>query len=299
MKRILWVAIGFMVLGMTLIPVGDAIAKFLSNTTNYSASFLAWARFSLGACILLPLAFLNRSVSKPTYTFYARQSIRGVLIALTVVTIIKAVSLSPIAEVFGCFFIGPVLSVILSVILLGEKANKAEWLSVILGFVGVLLVVQPAFLGFSSLQPATIEFDVDRTGLYWALLAGIFYGFFLVATRWAAATGDPIYQVTWQFMVAALVLAPFAIADLLQYGVESLLFFIAMSFSSVLANYCSIQALARAKSAVLAPVVYMQVVAATLLGIVIFNEPLGIIAGLGLVIIVLSGFFRVSLPKHC
>jgi len=298
MKRVLWVAIGFMVLGMTLIPVGDAIAKFLSNTTAYSASFLAWARFSLGACILLPLVFLKRSASTLSYSFYARQSIRGVLIALTVVTIIKAVSLSPIAEVFGCFFIGPVLSVILSVILLGERAKMAEWLSVILGFVGVILVVQPAFFGFSSPQAATIDVVIDRSGLYWALLAGIFYGFFLVATRWAADIGDPLDQVTWQFMVAALVLAPFAIPDLLQYGVESLMFFFAMSLSSVLANYCSIQALARAKSAILAPVVYMQVVAATLLGIVIFNESLGIIAGLGLVIIVLSGFFRVPLPKH-
>ncbi len=287
-----------MVIGMTLIPVGDAIAKLLSNTTEYSASFLAWARFSLGAFILLPLAFIKRPTTKLCKAFYVKQSIRGLLIALTVVTIIKAVSISPIAEVFGCFFIGPILSVILSVFFLGERARVTEWLSVILGFVGVLLVVQPAFLGFSPPHNTAIDVVIDRTGLYWALLAGLFYGLFLVATRWAADIGDPIAQVTLQFVVAALVLAPFAMPDLMHYGVVSIGFLITMSVTSVMANYCSIQALARAKAAALAPVVYMQVVAATLLGIVMFDESLSFIAGLGLAIIVLSGFFRVSLPNQ-
>jgi len=278
MRRTLLIAVGFMVVGMVLIPVGDAIAKFLSGTTDYSASFLAWARFSLGACLLLPLACLNTAANTLSKTFFVKQSLRGLLIALTVVTIIKAVSLSPIAEVFGCFFIGPVLSVILSVFVLKERASAAEWLSVVLGFVGVLLVVQPALLGFDTANGTAVGGVVDRTGLHWALLAGVFYGLFLVATRWAANVGDPLAQVTLQFVVAALVLAPFGLPDLLQYGVSSLLLLIAMSVTSVMANYCSIQALARAKAAVLAPVVYMQVVAATLLGMVMFNESIGVIA---------------------
>lgn len=285
-------------MGMVLIPVGDAIAKFLSGTTLYSASFLAWARFTLGTCMLLPLALHKRKSSKLSGEFYVKQSIRGLLIALTVVTIIKAVSLSPIAEVFGCFFIGPILSVLLSVVVLGERASVAEWCSVIIGFVGVLLVVQPQFLGLDAFTNTGNAANIDRTGLYWALLAGVFYGLFLVATRWAAGIGAPMAQVTMQFATAALLLTPFAMPDLLKYGVVSLPFLVAMSMSSALANYFSIQALARVKAAALAPVVYMQVVAATLLGMIMFNESLGYVAGLGLVIIVLSGFFRISLPNN-
>lgn len=285
-------------MGMVLIPVGDAIAKFLSGTTLYSASFLAWARFTLGTCMLLPLALHNKKSSKLSREFYVKQSIRGLLIALTVVTIIKAVSLSPIAEVFGCFFIGPILSVLLSVFVLGERASVAEWFSVVFGFVGVLLVVQPEFLGLDSIANTSNTNNIDRTGLYWALLAGVFYGLFLVATRWAANIGAPMAQVTMQFATAALLLTPFAIPDLLKYGVVSLPLLVAMSMSSAMANYFSIQALARVKAAALAPVVYMQVVAATLLGMIMFSETLGYVAGLGLVIIVLSGFFRISLPDN-
>ncbi len=293
MNRNLWIAIGFMAMGMSLIPVGDAIAKQLSNTTAYSAPFLAWARFGLGACVLLPLAFRTAESRQLPKTFFLKQSLRGLLIALTVVTIIKAVSLSPIAEVFGCFFIGPVLSVVLSIFVLNEKASLAQWVSVVLGFIGVLLVVQPGFLGFEATSNTQ---DVDRSGLYWALLAGVFYGSFLVATRWAASVGPPLSQVAVQFAVAALLITPFAIANLISVGLVSVPLLIASSLSSVLANYFSIQALGRVTAAALAPVVYMQVVAATIIGLLFFNESLSIVASIGLALIIFSGFFRMRMP---
>jgi len=286
-------AIVFMLLGAAFIPVGDSIAKYLSNATDYSAIQLAWVRFSIGACLLLPIAAARVSFKKLDSTFMFRQSVRGVLIALTVSSIIQAVSLSPIAEVFGVFFIGPILSVILSVVVLKESASVAEWFSVVLGFVGVLLVVQPDFFGFFD-SGSTANEVVKRTGLYWALLAGVFYGCFLVATRWAAGGGPPLAQVSLQFLVAAIVLTPFAVLSFFDNGIQSLHWLIIMSITSLLANYFSILALARAPASTLAPVVYFQVVAATIIGLSVFGETLGLVAALGLSIIVISGFFRLS-----
>jgi len=293
MNRTIWLAIAFMALGMMLIPMGDGIAKHLSYTTEYSAAFIAWARFVLGACVMLPFALRKVTPGKLPKEFYSKQGIRGVLVALTVVCIIRAVSLSPIAEVFGAFFIGPVLSVILSVYMLGEKASVTEWFSVVLGFVGVLLVVQPDLSWLIRSNELTRAEYSQTAGLYWALLAGIFYGFFLVATRWAAGVGPPLAQVSVQFLVAAVVLTPFAIGNLIQHGLVSVYWLLLMGTTSVLANYFSILALARAKAAVLAPVVYMQVVAATVLGLLLFNETLDSTAALGLAIILLSGFLRI------
>jgi len=276
---------------MTLIPIGDSIAKYLSSVTSYPPVFLAWSRFLLGACIMFPLAIRTHGEASLTTTFYFRHSIRGLLIALTVVTIIKAVSISPVAEVFGAFFIGPVLSVILSVFLLNERASIADWLSVGFGFVGVLFVVQPEFIGFSksdgSLSPA------EQQGLYWALLAGVFYGSFLVSTRWAAGVGAPLAQVTMQFLVATLILTPFGLSVLIEQGVQLPWWLLLMGATSVLANYLSILGLARAKAATLAPVVYMQVVAATIIGVGFFGNQLGLFAAIGIGIIVLSGLLRI------
>lgn len=286
-------AIVFMLLGATFIPIGDAIAKHLSSVTDYTAIQLAWIRFSIGACILLPIAFAKFSITGLNRTFYVRQSVRGVLIALTVSAIIQAVSLSPIAEVFGVFFIGPILSVVLAVAMLKETASIAEWFSVVLGFAGVLLVVQPGFLGFADSGGMTNDAS-SRAGLYWALLAGVFYGCFLVATRWAAGFGPPLAQVSLQFLVAAIVLTPFALVSFFDKGIQSLYWLITMSVTSLLANYFSILALARASAGTIAPVVYFQVVAATIIGLSVFGETLGLVAAIGLIIIVVSGFFRLT-----
>jgi len=297
MNRNILLAIGFMAMGMILIPVGDAIAKYLFTITPYSATFLSWARFLLGTLILIPIALSQGAVRDLPKPFFVKHSIRGLLIALTVATIIKALSLSPIAEVFGCFFIGPVLSVIFSVVLLRETVGLTDWVSVVLGFVGVLLVIQPALLGLESNFTGSSHEDNNKEGLYWALLAGVFYGAFLVATRWAAGVGPPLAQVSMQFFVATILLLPFAINELLHFGFLSVLWIVLMSVTSVSANYFSILALARAKPATLAPVVYMQVVAATVIGLIMFNEQLNFVSNLGLLVIVLSGFFRIPYVK--
>ncbi len=302
-----------MMLGMVLIPVGDAIAKVVLNSSPYSASIVAWIRFLIGSLFIIPFAVRAKGSEPLSQQFWGRQMLRGVLIVLTVVTIIKAVGLSPIADVFGAFFVGPILAVVLSAVLLGEKPNTLDWISVIVGFMGVLLVLQPAVLretlaglqhGFDSRIPADQDSDsavliapanaASSIGVYWALLAGIFYGAFLTATRWAAASGPPLMQVAAQFSIAAVLLTPLGLYELLKYGLQEPTLLLVSGVTSVLANLFSIMALSRATPATLAPVVYMQVVSATFIGLLFFKDALSTMAAIGIAVIVMSGLFRID-----
>lgn len=307
MKNNTITAIGLMVLGMILIPVGDSIAKWVLNVTPYSPQFVAWVRFLIGGLVVLPFALRGIKFNWLDAKFLKKQVLRAVLIVLTVVTIIKAVGLSPIADVFGAFFVGPILSVVLSSLVLRERASWLEWASVAIGFIGVLLVVQPAVISqWFSLEPTLVsgqgmhpseenifgQTQASKIGVYWALLAGIFYGSFLTATRWAAASGPPMVQVAVQFLLAALLLTPFGLYELFRTGVHEPELLLANGITSVLANLLSILALARARPATLAPVVYMQVVAATFIGVFVFQENLTVLATLGISIIIFSGVLR-------
>lgn len=309
MKNNTITAIGLMVVGMILIPVGDSIAKWVLNTTPYSPQFVAWVRFLIGGVVVLPFALRVTQFDWLEGQFIKKQLIRAILIVLTVVTIIKAVGMSPIADVFGAFFVGPILSVVLSSLLLQERATWLEWLSVAVGFIGVLLVVQPLFimqlLGLESTLRSAEEAiltassaaegsAVSTVGVYWALLAGVFYGAFLTATRWAAASGPPMVQVAVQFLLAALLLTPFGLYELMQHGIHEPMWLFTNGVTSVLANLFSILALTRARPATLAPVVYMQVVAATFIGFFVFQETLSVLATLGISIIVFSGLLRID-----
>ena len=268
-----------MAIGMTLIPVGDALAKYISEVTAYSPEFLAWSRFVVGGAIFIPIAIGSGQFRGLGKTFYTRQAIRGFLIAATLVLIITAVSISPLADVFGAFFIGPVIATVLAVTVLKEQATRTEWLAVVLGFIGVLLVVQPA---------ANLNI-----GLLYALAAGVFYGSFLAATRWARASGPALAQLAAQLGFGFVFLLPLGFKDVASIGIEAPMLVLLMGCTSAMANLLSIFALSRARAAFLAPVVYLQIVVATLISISLFKDSINTLAITGLLVIILSGLMKI------
>jgi len=247
-----------MAMGMIFIPIGDGIAKHIQNSTEP------------------PTPKHSR--------FWLKQCIRGLLIAATVHLIVTAVGLSPIADVFGAFFIGPGVSVILAQWFLNARANLLDWVAVLLGFIGVLMVVQPT----GAIGP----------GIPWALAAGCCYGSFLVATRWAAGSGPPLAQLAAQFSVAAVCLTPLGLPELLTYGLLMPGWVLASALLSGTANLFSIIALSRADNAVLAPIVYVQVVSATVVGFVVFNEIPNQLTAVGLTLIIATGVLQALKRRH-
>lgn len=271
-----------MTVGMILIPVGDALAKFISTQSTYTPGFLAWSRFAFGVIFLLPVGLLLKVFDGRDRAFYYRQALRGFCISMTLVFIITAVTLSPLADVFGAFFIGPIIATILSVLILGERVSWLGWLSVVLGFIGVIMVVQPGFHGSS--------------GVYYALLAGIFYGSFLTATRWAANSGPPFAQLIAQTLFGFVFLLPFGINGIYNLsgdGLQTPTLILLMGFTSAAANLASIMALKRASAAYLAPVVYLQVVAATIISVMFFKDSINALAMAGLAVIVFTGILKI------
>ena len=162
-----------MLIGMILIPTGDAASKLLSNAYGFHPYFIAWARFALGALLILP--FIPRSCL--TVFRNPLAWIRGVLIAVGISAITVAVSLEDLADVFAVFFIGPIISYILAVIFLKETVNLQRTALLLLGFCGILIIARPGF-GFSA-------------GLGFALLAGTTYGTFLTLSWVAASQEEP------------------------------------------------------------------------------------------------------------
>lgn len=279
MKNQTLLGLACMAIGMSLIPVGDSIAKQLSMLTTYSSGFLAWSRFAIGLVFIGPIAWHFTRFKGLNRRFYIQQATRGALLATTITFIITAVSLSPLADVFGAFFIGPALAVVFSRVFLREQVSFLEGLSVVLGFIGVLMVVQPGF-GMSA-------------GLLWGLLAGVFYGGFLTATRWSANNGAAIAQLSAQLFFGFIFLLPLGGGELLTHGFMETPLLLAMGASSAAANYFSILALGKARPAFLAPVIYLQIVVATVIGLFFFEDKLGMLAGCGLVVIIITGLMRV------
>ncbi|MEM8793088.1 MAG: DMT family transporter [Pseudomonadota bacterium] len=279
MTRETWIGLLFMALGMMLLPVGDAIAKHITTITLYSGAFLAWTRFAVGFALVAPYVAARGLHRDLGWDFIRRQAIRGGLVAVAITCMINAVERAPLADVFGAFFVGPSIATILAVLLLGERARWPDWAAVILGFVGVLLVVQPT--------------GEPGAGLFWALGGGCLFGCFLVATRWSTGSAPPIAQLAGQFFFGGLVLAPIAIGDLVTHGLVQPWLILIAAISSGTSNLLQILAFRHAGAVYLAPMIYTQILSATAISVFIFGDRLDPVALLGLVVILSAAAFKI------
>jgi drug/metabolite transporter (DMT)-like permease len=273
-----------MALAMILLPAGDAIAKHLTALTAYGAGFLAWSRFAVGLALVAPAAAAGGQLRGLDAMFLVRQALRGGLVASAITCVINAVEAAPLADVYGAFFVGPTAAIVLARLLLHEPVRPGEWVAVLLGFAGVLLVVRPT----GAVSP----------GLVWALAAGLCFGGFLVATRWAAGTAPPMAQLAGQLFFGFAFLLPLGIGDLLRFGIEAPGWLIAMALFSALANLLQLFAVRHARAVVLAPVVYLQIVAATAFGWALFGDRPDGWTFAGLLVILTAGLCRVPLRRR-
>ena len=277
------VGIALMALAMVLLPAGDACAKHLTAITAYGAGFLAWSRFVVGLALVAPAAAAGGQLRGLGPMFLLRQAIRGGLVASAITCVINAVASAPLADVYGAFFVGPTAAIVLARLILNETVRPREWVAVLLGFAGVLLIVRPT----GTVSP----------GLLWALAAGLSFGGFLVATRWAAGTAPPMAQLTGQLFFGFAFLAPLGIGDFQRLGIEAPGWLVAMALFSAVANLLQLFAVRHARAVVLAPVVYLQLVAATVLGWALFGDRPDGWTFAGLAVILLAGLLRVPLRR--
>ena len=108
-----------MVLAMSLIPLGDTAGKLMTQV-GVAPFFIAWARFALGGLMLLPVRRAKVWEDLKLLGNW-RVWLRGLLIVAGFSSILTALRTEPIALVFGAFFVGPMISYLLSALFLGER----------------------------------------------------------------------------------------------------------------------------------------------------------------------------------
>ena len=259
--------------GMCLIPLGDTAGKLLGGA-GVEPVFIAWSRFALGA-VLVFAAFGGRGFEGRVFRDW-RCWLRGALIACGVTCILTALSTEPIANVFAAFFVGPILSYFLAAWLLRERITAARTMLLFAGFCGVLMVVRPD-AGVS-------------VGTMWALLAGLFYGCFLVATKWLSGRIAPRSLLLSQLVIAGVLLAPWGVAAVPAWSGGGAALVVLSAGASAAGNLLYVLATRMADASRLAPLVYVQLVSATALGITVFGDWPDGWAVAGLALLLASGF---------
>ena len=186
----------------------------------------------------------------------------------------------------------PILIAGLAAVLLGERPSARLMASLALGVGGTtLLVVGPRAAGSASPHFAA--------GVAFALAAGLAYALYVVVAKAAVARMEPLPVAGWTFATAAVVMAPALLQDgavtQVELGWPWLLYLGAVTTAGAYAVYTiglrHVPAAAAGVAALLEPLT------ATLLGIAVFGERLGLGGWLG-ALLLLAALALVALPAR-
>jgi drug/metabolite transporter (DMT)-like permease len=132
--------IAYVVAGVTIFSIQDVIIKWLSG--DYPVLEIVFVRSLVALLLLFPMAGLRGGerlrVAKPF-----QQAFRGLLMFLSYTTYYLALAALPLAETVSIFYSAPLFMTALSGFLLGEHAGVRRWSAIAVGFVGVLVIMQP------------------------------------------------------------------------------------------------------------------------------------------------------------
>lgn len=176
--------------------------------------------------------------------------------------------------------LSPFFAIIMSVIVLKEKANKVEWLSVIIAFVGAVFVVKPT-AGVASV-PGFI-------GLLGGLGAGMAYTF----VRYLGKKGERGPVIVMCFSVfTSLFTLPFMIAVYKPMSLRQLAIMLMAGVAATGGQLCITKAYTKAAAKEISVFDYSQIVFAAMLGLFFFGEVPDIYSLIGYVIIIGVAVFK-------
>jgi len=259
---------------VSLVVFGDTAGKLLTEQ-GVTPGIVAWSRFGLAAVLLMP--FVKIQKSDLTMLLDWRVLLRGCFISGGIISILTALTTEPIANVYGAFFVGPIVSYGIAYLLMGEPVSRAKTTLLLIGFAGVLMVVQPG-----------IEIS---SGMLFALLAGGCYGCYLATTRLVAGAFPAPLLLLSQLVIGSVLLAPVGLSEsLFSLNVTSYSLICLSALFSAAGNYLLVLTNRWAGATLIAPLVYSQLISATFAGLVIFGDWPDVLSLVGLCLILGSGF---------
>ncbi|WP_445943552.1 DMT family transporter [Roseicyclus sp.] len=206
------------------------------------------------------------------------QIFRGVLLATEICVMVLAFVMLGLVESHAIFTSYPLLVAALSGPILGEKVGWRRWTAIGVGFVGVLIILQPGFRVFQ------IEALVPLASAFMFALYGLM-------TRYAARRDSAATSFFYTGTVGAVVMTIIGIWFWEPMQGTDWVWMAVLCVTGALGHWLLIKTYDVAEASAVQPFAYLQLVFAATLGITVFGESLEWNVALGAVLVVSAGIF--------
>ena len=256
----------------------DGLSKYLA--TEYNVYMVVMIRYWFFAAFVISMSSRRtggiKRVAKTKSPIL--QIFRSVILVAEMCITILAFTLLGLAETHAIFASYPLIIAMLSGPILGEYVGWRRWLAISVGFIGILIILNPGngifspyalvplagailFALYGLLTRYVGQYDDSSTSFYWTGVVGSIAMTVIGLNFW-----DPVSRSDWSVMLL-------------------------LSASGVVGHYLLIKCYEVAEASAVQPFAYLQLIWASMIGIIIFGEQITTNVLIGACIIVGAGLF--------
>ena len=271
--------------GFALLSVGDAVIKTMAG--QWSPVAIAALRFCLAAVALGAILWAREGAAGFRLAKPWAQLGRGAALAVSAAIFMTSLFVLPMATAVAIGFTTPMFTAILAALMQGEPMRRATWIASLIAFVGVLVILRPnlADAGWWAVLP---------------LFSALTFSLLMIGNRHVAGTASVLAMQFWVATFASpilLIAAPlFAQTGIERFAlgwpdwsVVARCIFIAVS--ATCAHWLIYLGTTRAGAGAIAPMTYVQLLMAIVLGWLWFDTHPDGVTLVGAAIIIGSGLY--------
>ena len=235
---------------------------------------IGFLRFFFGLLLITPIIIQSSFKIYNTINFKLH-ILRCIINVPMMIFGFAALTYIPLEQIKAIGFLSPILVVILSVIFLGERIYLIRTFSLILGFIGTLIILRPGF----------IEINV---GVYMVLASALLWSCVIIITKFMSKNDSAITILTFQYTFVTLFTLPLAIIYWDNPSFISLIYTLLAAIVGTVLHLCINNAYKLSDLSIIQPVWFTQLVFASFLGFVIFGSLPDFFTWIGAIIVFIS-----------
>ena len=265
--------------------VQDGISRHLAE--NYNVIMIVMIRYWFFAAFVITIA--TRQSGSIRAAAATKQPIlqitRGTLLALEICVMVSAFVLLGLVESHAIFACYPLLIAALSGPVLGEKVGWRRWVAIGIGFVGVLVILQP---GYTVFAPAAVV----------PLAAAFMFALYGLLTRYAARKDTTATSFFWTGTSGAVVMTVAGVWFWEPMTAYDWQWMAALCVTGAGGHWLLIKTYEVAEASEVQPFAYLQLVFASAIGLFLLGETLRPNVAIGAAIVVGAGLFTLWRAKQ-
>ena len=256
----------------------DGLSKYLA--TEYNVYMVVMIRYWFFAAFVISMSSRRtggiKRVAKTKSPIL--QIFRSLILVAEMCITILAFTLLGLAETHAIFASYPLIIAMLSGPILGEYVGWRRWLAICVGFIGILIILNP---GNGIFSPYALV----------PLAGAILFAIYGLLTRYVGQYDDSSTSFYWTGVVGSIAMTVIGLNfwDPVSRSDWSVL--LLLSASGVVGHYLLIKCYEVAEASAVQPFAYLQLIWASMIGIIIFGEQITTNVLIGACIIVGAGLF--------